>query len=149
MSERFGDPNFEEYSWTDHERFKFMQAGHETSERGYPKPIHDYSGWTPGQREVNGRLQQLFRGNVYDAVAPSFSERFKPGFDPNSIPPSANAALDGPGMSFAFGKAGLNVLNPFGLLGKAEDVAEQALGKQIWHRESPEEKEVWWLKNHD
>lgn len=86
---------------------------------------------------------------MYDAVAPSFSERFKPGFDPNSIPPSANAALDGPGMSFAFGKAGLNVLNPFGLMGKAEDVAEQALGKQIWHRESPEEKEVWWLKNHD
>lgn len=36
MSERFGDPNFEEYSWTDHERFKFMQAGHETSEQGYP-----------------------------------------------------------------------------------------------------------------
>jgi hypothetical protein len=36
MSERFGDPNFEEYSWTDHERFKFLQAGHETSEQGYP-----------------------------------------------------------------------------------------------------------------
>lgn len=156
MSERLDDPKFEDYTWVDDVNTTLGPVQLNDSWQGgqpdypnHPKPIFDYPSWTPGQRDVNSRMQHLFRGNVYDSIAPSFSERFKPGFDPNSIPHSANGPLSGPGMKTALDRAGIVGLGPFSIMGKAEDIAEQALGKQIWHRESPEEKEKWWLENHD
>lgn len=79
----------------------------------YPKPLFDYDGWTSGQREVNGRMQALFRGKVYDALVPPMSERFKPGFDPDSVPPSPNAALTGTGKGLVLAHVGSGLLTPF------------------------------------
>ncbi|WP_243361890.1 hypothetical protein [Fundidesulfovibrio terrae] len=151
MSERLGDPKFENYTLADDVDATLgpvLQTNPEDN-RGYPKPFFDDPSWTPGQREINARLQHLFRGNVYDAIAPSMSERFKPGFDPKSIPPSANSPLTGTGMSSALDKAGMGFLGPFGWMAKAEDTLEQAMGKQIWDRPDPAENEKWWLENHD
>jgi hypothetical protein len=103
MSERANDPTFENYSWTDHERQLYNKSQAESGGQGaylkHPKPIFDDPNWTPAQREANARMQHLMRGNFTDALAPSFSERFKPGFDPNSVPPSANAPLSSSGAS--------------------------------------------------
>ncbi|MFP5223084.1 MAG: hypothetical protein ACLGSA_12405 [Acidobacteriota bacterium] len=75
------------------------------------------------------------------------------------IPPSANSIL-GNGAGLGLNK-GLNKLfpsttfGPFGLASPvttmvlADDVAENILGKPYWNRESPEEKELWRLKNTD
>lgn len=153
MSERANDPTSENYSWLDHERQLYNKSQAENSGQGeylkHPKPIFDDPNWTPGQREANARMQHLMRGNFTDALAPNFSERFKPGFDPKSVPSSANPLLGGTGVTSGLGKVGMGILNPFAYMAKAEDFVEQAIGKQIWHRESPEEKQRWWLENAD
>ena len=117
--------------------------------RGYPQPYFDSPDWTPWQRETNARLQHFFRGNFADALAPSFSERFKPGFNPSSVPSSANAPLTAPGMGRALKAAGVVGLGPFSAMAGAEDFLEQALGKQLWDRQDPDQIQDWWMKNTD
>lgn len=130
------------------------QNGEGTAQDGpgylqHPKPLFDYEGWTPWQREANARMQTLFRGNVYDALAPNFSERFKPGFDPESIPPSANAAILGLNKKYVLPEVARNLVSPFSWMATAEDFMEHALGKKIWDRPDPDENDRWWLHNHD
>ena len=156
MSERLDDPTFKEYTWVDDVDATLgpLQPGNngqegQNSNLEHPKPIFDDPSWTPWQREVNARMQHLFRGNVYDAIAPNFSERFKPGFDPRSIPPSANTPLSATGVPYLLNQTGMAVLGPFAWMAKAEDVLEQGMGKQIWDRPDPGEAEKWWLENHD
>ena len=153
MSERVDDPTFQDYPWSDDGGQTYGQGQTATDGQGeyprYPKPLFDYPGWTPWQREVNARAQNLFKGNIFDALAPSFSERFKPGFDPNSIPPSANPLLGGPGASRGLISIGMRMFTPFARTAGAEDFLEQAIGKQIWDRQNPEERDQWWMENHD
>lgn len=153
MSERVDDPTFQDYSWPDNTRRTNDQGQGQTYGQepnlGHPKPLFDYPEWTPWQREVNARAQHLFRGNFADAFAPSFSERFKPGFDPNSMPPSANPVLGLPFSGSGLIGMGMRMVAPFGYMAGAEDLLEKSLGKPIWHRDSPDEREEWWLRNHD
>jgi hypothetical protein len=91
---------------------------------------------------------------LYTRFAPSFSERFKEGYDPAKLPDNPNAPLDvlGKGemvLGPAIGFTTLGMLGPFGVMAEAEDVAEKLLGREIFSRESPEERDRWWMENHD
>ncbi len=164
MSERANDPTFTGYNWTDTMwRKTFGQQtpggtgtqGAQPTYQQYPTPRYDSPGWTPWQREVNGRLQAIGAGNVFDGIAPHFSERYKPGFDPNVMSPSANSPLSLPGMSAVLTntpilkQTPIPILGPFAGMASAEDILEKAVGKQIWDRSDPDQTERWWMENTD
>lgn len=91
---------------------------------------------------------------LYTPFAPSFSERFKESYDPAKLPNNPNTASTALGIGEkvlgpATGFSTFGMLGPFGAQAFAENVAEKLLGREIFSRESPEERDRRWMEEHD